>query len=654
MLLVGVRVTKYKSIEDSSPVEIDPSTTVLVGINEAGKSAFLESLNKARPVIPGKKFNHTYDYPRKDLISYQRKHGNSPAEVVKLTYRLSEEEIAEINEDLDFSLLESLEFSLNYHYKNSFTVTLSIPEGEFVASLISGSTLPGEVKSKMNSILTVKDLISALDGEDLNEEGSEFLQGVKDRFGNDAKWHSLLSLYVWNTYVRPLIPNFLYFSDYHILPGKINLPSLAAAVQSGVVLTEEQQGAMSLFKMADIDMDELSNPESYEDIKAQLEAISNLVTDKVFQYWQQNPELDVEFDIRSDSNDAAPFNSGSNLYVRVKNRRHRVTVPFEQRSKGFIWSFSFIVWFSSVQELIGNSKELIILLDEPGLSLHGLAQEDFLRYIRDLSEKHQVIYTTHSPFMVDGEKLHQVRTVEDRDGKGTVVSGNLTSSDPRTVFPLQAALGYTIAQNLFIAKKNVLIEGPADLVYLRFFSSLLEMEGRTHLRDDAVLVPVGGLDKLATFVALLQGNQLQMVVVHDFAGKSEPRLESLIRDKIIKEKQVLHYAQVRDGKPQAILPATDVEDLISEDTYLAIFNAAYAKQLAGAIITSADLPRGDRIVQRIERYLKSQQTKLRPTGGYNHYLPATYLASNPEIIGTADADTLDRFERLFESINKSL
>src|SRR5205085_1708806 len=101
----------------------------------------------------------------------------------------------------------------------------------------------------------------------------------------------------------------------------------------------------------------------------------------------------------TDPNDEAPFNNGPNLYIRIANNRHRgVTTPFKQRSRGFIWFFSFLVWFDSVQHQLAHAKEqtrpLILLLDEPGLSLHALAQKDLLRYIDDLAQRHQVIYST--------------------------------------------------------------------------------------------------------------------------------------------------------------------------------------------------------------------------------------------------------------------
>src|SRR5262249_15365914 len=159
----------------------------------------------------------------------------------------------------------------------------------------------------------------------------------------------------------------------------------------------------ALLRMADISIDDFTNTGGYETLKAKIEGISISLTDQIMDFWKQNEDLNVEIDIKPDPEDSAPFNEGPNLYLRIKNNRHRgVSTPFRQRSRGFTWFFSFLVWFDSVQHQREETseaapRELILLLDEPGLSLHALAQADFLRYIDDLAERHQVIYTTHSP-----------------------------------------------------------------------------------------------------------------------------------------------------------------------------------------------------------------------------------------------------------------
>ena len=312
------------------------------------------------------------------------------------------------------------------------------------------------------------------------------------------------------------------------------------------------------------------------------------------------------------------------------------------------------MWFDSVQYQLdptgkNATNDLIILLDEPGLALHALAQADFLRYIDRLAENHQVLYTTHSPFMVNSDRLHQIRVVEDKPKVGTVVGDNLAGSDAKTIFPLQAALGWTIAQNLFISKRNLLVEGPSELLYLQVVSSLMEREGECFLRADMTIVPTGGLDNLATFVALLGASGLKLTVLHDYKGSPEQKLNSLVRDKLMSAKSLFNVAQFRDSANPT--RPTDIEDLFPIDLYLNYFNVTFREQLGTVSITEADLPDGERIVHRIAQFLKAKAIQLRPSGGYNHYLVASRFAALPP--ASLDAATTMRFKELFSTINES-
>ena len=153
-------------------------------------------------------------------------------------------------------------------------------------------------------------------------------------------------------------------------------------------------------------LEDLDQDLGYEDIKVELESAAITITDEIFEYWQQNRELKVEFDLsQADPADVPPLNEGKILHVRIENARHRVTVSFDERSKGFVWFFSFLSYFSHLEET--EDGDLIILLDEPGTALHAMAQQDFLRFMDErLAPKCQVIYSTHSPFMVDLKKLN--------------------------------------------------------------------------------------------------------------------------------------------------------------------------------------------------------------------------------------------------------
>jgi hypothetical protein len=242
-----------------------------------------------------------------------------------------------------------------------------------------------------------------------------------------------------------------------------------------------------------------------------------------------------------------------------------------------------------------------------------------------------------------------IRVVEGKLKEGTVVSENLAGSDPRTIFPLQAAHGWTMAQSLFISKRNLLVEGPADLLMLSTMSALLEGAGKDGLRTDITIVLTGGLAKIATFIAPLSGNRLELAVFHDYSGTQEQRLIDLVRMKIVSAKAVVHAGELR-GPAGAPLVATDLEDLLDPASYLDALNGAYAAQLGGAVATLATLPPGDRIIGRLDAWLASSGIQLKKAGGFNHYLPAVAFSQHPP--AATDAATLARFEAVFARINQ--
>jgi predicted ATP-dependent endonuclease of OLD family len=647
--LTKAQVFKYKSIEDSSPVSIEENVTVLVGKNESGKTAFLEALHKAL-ALGNAKFDFVFDYPRKDYVRYRPQHdAKSFAKVVELTFRIEKELAAKINGEV-FHGAQVIQpghtFTRTTNYGNTNSIGLSIDQPAALAALkrpLEGIEDTNEVFANAKSL---EDPLAKIEAKTLQQDSSlaVFAKEWRDYNAQAPPSWDLIGWHLWNMYLNDSLPRFLYFDDYSLLNGKINLESLNQR-KANNQLTEADETALGLFELAGIDVKELMSEEGYENSKAKLEAIGLTITQQVFDYWKQNRDLAVEFDIKADPKDQPPFNNGKNLYIRVKNLRHGVTVPFDQRSKGFIWFFSFMVWFSAVESRAGTDKDLILLLDEPGLNLHALAQSDFLSYIDTLSESRQIIYTTHSPFMVESDHLDKVRVVEDRPKEGTKVTGELEGSSDESLFPLQAALGYSIAQNLFIAKKNVLVEGPADLLLLQHMSALLESRGRSGLVE-GVFVPVGGLDKLATFIALLGANKLKLAVLHDRGSAPHQNLEKLIQQKLIEGKRILDFSMFREPDNQE----TDIEDLFPEALYVNGFNAAYAKELKGSSLTVAELGHHPRIIEQINQWLKAKGINLLRDGGFNHYRVAQALL--PMLTDTSlSALDFARFEKLFDRVN---
>jgi predicted ATP-dependent endonuclease of OLD family len=650
--LTKARVFKYKSIEDSSPVEIGEDVTVLVGKNEAGKTAFLEALDKALS-LENAKFDCVFDYPRKDYVRYKPQHdAKKYAKVVELTFRIEKELADKINKEV-FHGTQVIEpghtFTRDTNYGNVNSIGLSVDLPAAIAALKKPLEKIEHTEEVFAGAAGLEDVLVKIEEKGLPADSTltVFAQQWRGRSPKNGSGWEPIGWHIWNGYLSESLPRFLYFDDYRLLEGKINLESLNQR-KANNQLTDPDRTALGLFELAGIELKELMSEEGYENSKAKLEAIGLTITQEVFEYWKQNKELAVEFDIKTDPKDAPPFNNGKNLYIRVKNLRHGVTVPFDQRSKGFIWFFSFMVWFSAVENRAGTDKDLILLLDEPGLSLHALAQADFLAYIDKLSESRQIIYTTHSPFMVESDRLEKVRVVEDRPKEGTKITGQLAGSSEESLFPLQAALGYSIAQNLFISKKNVLVEGPADLLLLQHMSALLEQREKPGLAE-GVFVPVGGLDKLATFVALLGANKLALVVLNDRGSTPHQNLENLIHQKLIERKRVLDFSMFRTPDNQE----TDIEDLFPEALYVEAFNAAYLKELKGTKLAVADLGQHPRMVERINQWLKAKGITLLKDGGFNHYRVAQALLPRLSEASLSATD-FERFEKLFARVNAAL
>src|SRR5690606_34444964 len=123
---------------------------------------------------------------------------------------------------------------------------------------------------------------------------------------------------------------------------------------------------------AGVSIDEIAGVQTYETFNAKLQAASNNITDQILEYWTQNPDLNVAVRVeQARPGDPAPFNSGTIARARIENRLHRVDTPFSERSAGFVWFFSFLVKFAQVKD---ETSPVVLLLDEPGLTLHGKAQ----------------------------------------------------------------------------------------------------------------------------------------------------------------------------------------------------------------------------------------------------------------------------------------
>lgn len=627
MLLRKVTIHKYKSFLTEQSYEVEPQITRIVGKNESGKTALLEALAKSNYFENNSdfKFDKSLDYPRGELTKVRD--ANPPA--ITCNYELSEEDIARIESAFAKGMILQREFAVTSFYDNSREASrLEVNFNIFKEWLISSFGVGDQGKQIIRDVDSFSSLIDAVSQNAAIPAMESVAAKLEEIKGTGEDFDNALEDYIYKKFIFPEIPKLWYFSDYFSLPCRINLNDLAHEYRSGNLSAEEYKIANALFELSGLQVSDIQSENNYEEFKAQLEATSNSITDKMFEYWTTNKNLEIRFDIEH-----APDNTRY-LNIRIYNSKHRVTLPLKNRSKGFLWFFSFLVWFSKIQ---GDKKsKYILLLDEPGLSLHAAAQNDLLRFIDEvLAPEYQVLYTTHSPFMIDSLKLNEVRTVYDTQNPkiGSVVSDAVEEKDSDTLFPLQAALGYTIAQNLYVSPQNLLVEGISDLVYLNHFSTILKDAGREGLSEEITIVPVGGADKIATFISLMRGNELSSVCLLDtFTDQSaQARLKRMVEQRIIADKKILYYHSVIEQ------PFADIEDLFEKEEYLMLYNGAFGKSIQ---IDEIDL----------SKPIMTQLKMLNGNKAFNHYSPANYMAKNITTLSFSDT-TLARFEKLFSMVN---
>jgi predicted ATP-dependent endonuclease of OLD family len=645
--LKSVRVTNFRSVEDSETFAVG-ELTCLVGKNEAGKTALLTAIYGLNPYGEFA-YDRTRDYPRRYLSKFAERHPNGDSRVVLSTWELSPADRAAVVKIYGEGALTSDEILVSSAIGTVRTWTLEVNPRACLEFLLHTHGLD---ETERAVVVSAQDAKAAREAIEAVGQKSERLVALD-------KALALVPVGRFISAVRAILdkrmPKFFLTSHFDRMSGEVSVDAMARAIKQGTV-TPADQIFLDFLAYAGTTLEELAAAERLEELKAKCEGASNEITDEIFEFWSQNDALQVQIEFAEGRpGDPEPFNEGQVVIARIHNSNHRVTVPLSERSAGFIWFFSFLAQFKQLGKTAGDA---IILLDEPGLTLHGKAQADLLRFIEErLLPNHQVIYTTHSPFMVPSNRLSDVLIVEDvvrKQGRkveveGTKVRDDVLSVDKDTLFPLQGALGYDMTQSLFIGPNTLLVEGPSDILYLQALSDALKRKGRTGLDTAWTMCPTGGIDKIAPFATLFGGNRLNIAVLCDVSDGDKGKIERLRRGELLSANQVLTVADFT-GKAES-----DVEDLFPAEVYAELLNETYGlkgkTKLTAARLKEA-LPASTRVVKQAEAAFAAMAASAPE---FDHFTPAAWLIRSPawwEASGRKVDEALERAEALFTRLNQ--
>lgn len=679
MKLARAHVTEFQSVRDSGVFEIG-DITCLVGKNESGKTALLQALYRLNPFIDAHgRYSVTDDYPRWDVEDYRlavEAGRRPPARVARAEFVLDDEDREAVAAVAGPGALKDNMLAVAKGYDNVLRLECAADDEAIFRHMLAAAALPQAALEELAGVATIADALGVLGRAEPTEPVRKLaavLREVQFRRGFGA--------YLAEAVLAPRLPRFLYFDDYYQMQGRANIEGLKARIAEGR-LERSDYPLLGLIHRARLKIDDLLDPGRTRDLKNRLEGAGNHLTRQIVKYWSQNKHLQLRFDVRpARRDDPEGMREGTNLWSEVYDAKHMVTTELGARSRGLVWFFSFLAWYGDVQR---EKRNVVLLLDEPGLSLHARAQEDLLGYFEaEVKGHHQLVYSTHSPFMVDARRFERVRIVQDLGIEsdepleaaqgGTRVLADLAAASTDSLSPLEGALGHDLARSLFASPNTLAVEGVADLLYLEAMSALLAEKGRPGLSKLWTVTPAGGAGKLPAFAALAGGRDgrkrdltgdrdgrkrdlpgdrqgipdgRNLAVLMDLQSAEPQAVENLFKKRLLAKNKVLTFADFTWGRE------ADIEDMFDVDFYLRLVNEDY-RLLETGPLHALGLPAGGRIVRRLEAHFAAHA--LPRNQSFRRERPARHFAENlAQLKSALSPATFARFETLFEQLNKML
>lgn len=594
MRIESATVSNFRCVRDTGKFDIESEKTILVGINEAGKTAVLKALQHIGPTSDTADIDWLFDAPATMIDDIRRGNIKAADQAVATVYlRPEPDDLAGL------SLPEGADIRLRVTawMDNRRTCSvIGLPKAPTIDDaekpilrLVSamGKQADEAANTAAKSLGDWKD--SLADGTVLKGDTAKALKQhldttvalFADGSAAEGRWDALNDIYKQATardkvatHLWAKVPPFVYFSSYFSVRPRIHLNRLAEREATGEIDMDYDFGNLQLLKflgftareLSEMESDAPEKPHNYDtevsardqydgalalherkvtERKRALQAAGARLTQAIRNVWNDDT-LTLRLDV-----------DGQYLQTLVEDDLG-IPVELDQRSEGFRWLVSFFVVFHAQAQ--DNLRNAILLLDEPGLSLHALKQQEFRKTVSRLAEGNQIIYTTHSPFMVGSDELDLVRIVEMTDRQtGTKVHTRLAVDDPKSIYPLQAALGYDLAQSMFTHKKNLVVEGITDLLYVEALNTAFTAIGGDHLEDGIALVPAGSASKVVYYSTILTSQNLMVAALLDSDAAGDKAAEQEALWQLLTSKRIL-----RTGDHIATVQRAEIEDLLRD------------------------------------------------------------------------------------------
>ncbi|BCB39511.1 hypothetical protein BCJMU51_4430 [Bacillus cereus] len=571
MKVEWVRIHGFRSIIDTGRLYIDPMLTVLAGKNESGKSNILRALDmfSAGGYSDG-------DFPE----------GNVDEELssrVEVSVKLDFDDVKSfLTVDSDYKHIENASYS--FTMVKNFHTNVQGSYGTVQRCFLTNECfdLIGKLNGKLIKLNEEANLSKPLErkaeflhreaceylGEDSKQEDVIFwLRDYTDRM--KMLYDSINSSQEENFWVKQrknvddlrvfyedvkqlhdvgneIFDRYKEFEKSIVIPKFKLLQSFEKPLPDSVDFFDETEGwAQYIQRTLEANEGKSFSEMSNREIKRGLDRVSREITELIQRVYSQS-QIKLQLDI----------GVNNNLDVYIYDGENHIDFMPSQRSKGFQWFLSFFFAINAVQRT-GD----IILLDEPGPYLHPKAQNDVLKALEILAKSDQIMFTTHSPYLINPNTLERVRLVT-RDSKNCTVIQNQVHATPiadKEVYtPIMTAIGLDLSKSFgTFGDNNVIVEGISDYYYLESMKEYINFEGKTGIMRFVPSIGASKTDKLASLL-IGWGINFKVLLDNDKAGKDE---EKKLKDKLLLSEEQIVF--VSDKSELAI------EDLFSREDFLA-------------------------------------------------------------------------------------
>ncbi|MGN7414593.1 AAA family ATPase [Paenibacillus sp. SAF-068] len=620
MKLISFRVTQFRSVEDSGWINAS-DVTAFIGTNESGKTNLLVPLWKLNPAKDGE-INAIQDYPR-DQYHIIRAKKWKPV-FIAARFQLSENLSDTISTMTKLPRDQVNHVIVTKNYDGEFNVEFPEangplkPEAQLVRDKMTQTvqdikdiptTLKADETLKENILHVLETALSVVEGIEEQTTDLSILTQLKNilneidlskaarrssvspRFGQlvDELEEMIEAVDVpepedneeVNNLIIENLPFFVYYSNYGNLDSEIYLPHVIQNMNRNDLGVKEAAKARTLkvlFNFVKLKPQEIlelgqdlapgSSP-TQEQIEAVaekkkerdvlLQSASTELTSRFREWWKQG---DYRFRFQAD---------GNHFRIWVSDDKRPEDIELEGRSTGLQWFLSFYLVF--LVESQSSHKGAILLLDEPGNSLHPIAQRDLSAFFENLSKTNQILYTTHSPFMVDPNHLDRVKAVYVDTTGSTAVSANLRASEgqvkqTQSIYPVHAALGLSVSDTLLQGCISVIVEGASDQYYLSAIKNFLIGKGLILPNREIIFIPSGGVKGIGAVVSIISGKDQALPFVlldGDGPGLSGARK---LRDSAFESSPhnvmvVSDYVGIEGAEIEDLFPVALISDIVT-------------------------------------------------------------------------------------------